>query len=87
MLKNLFTMSFVIGDSESVPGIVYNLSYINESSLSRKEKVIINKICRYARKNNGIDVIESFSGFKKVKYVLKRLLAVNNVKVLPEAKY
>ena len=80
-------MSFVTGDSESVPGIVYNLSYINESSLSRKEKVIINKICRNASKNNGIDVIESFSGFKKVKYVLKRLFAVNNVKVLPEAKY
>lgn len=82
-----YAMSFVTGDSESVPGIVYNLSYINESSLSRKEKTIINKICRYASKNNGIDVIESFSGFKKIKYVLKRLLAVNNVKVLPEAKY
>ena len=80
-------MSFVSGDSESVPGIVYNLSYINESGLSRKEKVIINRISRNARKNNGIDVIESFSGFKKVKYVLKRLFAVNNVKVLPEAKY
>lgn len=82
-----YAMSFATGDSESVPGIVYNLSYINESSLSRKEKVIINKICRNASKNNGIDVIESFSGFKKIKYVLKRLLAVNNVKVLPEAKY
>lgn len=82
-----YAMSFATGDSELVPGIVYNLSYINESSLSRKEKVIINKICRNASKNNVIDVIESFSGFKKVRYVLKRLLAVNNVKVLPEAKY
>ena len=82
-----YAMSFATGDSESVPGIVYNLSYINESGLSRKEKVIINKICRNASKNNGIDIIESFSGFKKVKYVLKRLFAVNNVKVLPEAKY
>lgn len=82
-----YAMSFVTGDSELVPGIVYNLSYINESSLCRKEKAIINKICRNASKNNGIDVIESFSGFKKVKYVLKRLFAVNNVKVLPEAKY
>ena len=51
------------------------------------KKAIINKICRNASKNNGIDIIESFSGFKKVKYVLKRLFAVNNVKVLPEAKY
>lgn len=82
-----YAMSFATGDSESVPGIVYNLSYINQSSLCRKEKAIINKICRNASKNNGIDVIESFSGFKKVKYVFKRLLAVNNVKVLPEAKY
>lgn len=74
-------------DAEEVPNIIYNLSYIEESNLSRKEKAIINKICKNTKKNNKIDIIETFSGFKKIKYVFKRLFAVNNVKVLPEAKY
>lgn len=82
-----YAESFVDSDMESVPGIIYNLSYIGQSNLTRKEKAILNKICKYARKNNKIDVIEFFSGFKKVKYLLKRLFAINNVKVLPEAKY
>ena len=70
-----------------VPAIIYNLSYIEASNLSRKEKAVMNKICRNARKNEKIDIIEAFAGFRKIKYVLKRLFAVNNVKVLPEAKY
>lgn len=85
-----YAMSFsynVESDIELVPTIVYNLSYLEQSSLSKKEKAIINKICKNAKKNNKIDVIETFSGFKKIKYVFKRLFAVNNVKVLPEAKY
>lgn len=82
-----YAMSFSEGDSELVPGIIYNLSYLQQSDLSRKEKAIINKISRNASKNNKIDVIESFSGFKKIKYIFKRVFAINNVKVLPEAKY
>lgn len=82
-----YAESFDNEDSEFVPGIVYNLSYIEQSNLSKKEKAIINKICRHARKNNNIDIIESFSGFRKIKYIFKRLFAINNVKVLPEAKY
>lgn len=82
-----YAESFVDSEIDSVPGIVYNLSYIEQSNLSRKEKAILNKICKNARKNNKIDVIESFSGFKRVKYLFKRLFAINNIKVLPEAKY
>lgn len=74
-------------DREKVPSIIYNLSSIEQSQLTKKEKAIINKICRDARKNIGIDLIESFSGFRKIKYLFKRLFAINNVKVLPEAKY
>jgi len=74
-------------DLETVPGIVYNLSYIEESELNRKEKSIIKKICKNTSKNSRIEVIESFTGFRKVKYLFKRIFAVNNVKVLPEAKY
>lgn len=85
-----YAMSFsynVESDIELVPAIVYNLSYLEQSSLSKKEKAIINKICKNAKKNNKVDIIETLSGFKRIKYILKRLFAVNNVKVLPEAKY
>lgn len=83
-----YAMSFAHAEeSDTVPSIVYNLCYIENSNLSRKEKSIINKICENARKNNNIEIIESFTGFRKFKYILKRLFAVNNVNVLPEAKY
>lgn len=74
-------------NTEQVPVITYNLLFIGESNLSRKEKNIINKICKNARKNSKVEIIESFNGFKKIKYILKRIISVNNIKVLPEAKY
>ncbi len=74
-------------DIETLPGIIYNLSYIEQSNLSSKEKSIIHKICKNARKNSNIDVIETYSGSNKLKYILKRIFAINNVNVLPEAKY
>lgn len=85
-----YAMSFsknLYNEDETVPTIIYNLSYIEQSNLNIKEKRIINKICKNAKKNNNIDVIETFSTFKKIKYLFKRLFAINNVKVLPEAKY
>lgn len=85
-----YAMSFSKSEEielETVPGVIYNLSYIEDSELTRKEKAVINKICKNAKKNIRIDIIESFTGFKKIKYILKRIFAVNNVKVLPEAKY
>lgn len=82
-----FSYNNVESDTELDPAIVYNLSYIEQSNLSKKEKAIINKICRNAKKNNKIDIIETFSRFKGIKYIFKRLFAINNVKVLPEAKY
>ena len=81
-----YAMSFA-GELENMPNIVYNLSYMKESNLNKKEKAILNKICRNARRNNGIEIIEAFSGFKKFKYIFKRIFTINNIKVLPEAKY
>lgn len=83
-----YAMSFANTEElDTLPTIIYNLCYIEDSKLSRKEKSIINKICKNARKNNRIEIIESFTGFRKFKYILKRIFAVNNVNVLPEAKY
>lgn len=83
-----YAMSFSwreTSETDSVPDITYNLSYLKDSSLSKKEKAIIKKICRSARLNNKVDIIESFAGFKKIKYVFKKLFAVNNVKLLTDA--
>lgn len=85
-----YAMSFSLSeevDMEEVPGIVYNLSYIEQSQLTGKEKSVIRKICKNAKRNIKIETIESFGGFRKVKYIFKKIFAVNNVKVLPEAKY
>ena len=82
-----YAQSFANGDLENVPGIIYNMSYIEQSNLNKKEKAIMNKICRNARKNIKIDIIEAFAGIRKIKYLFKRLFAINNIKVLPESKY
>lgn len=83
-----YAMSFLHGEEiESVPNIIYNLSYMEDSNLNRKEKAILNKICKNARNNNKVEIIEAFTGFKKIKFILGKIFAVNNVKVLPEAKY
>lgn len=85
-----YAMSFSNADSfdvELTPLITYNLSFIEGSTLNRKEKAVINKICKNAKKNNKVDIIEAFTGFKKVKYILKRIFAINNINVLPESKY
>lgn len=84
-----YAMSFsnIVGiNTENVPGVIYNLSYMEDSELTRKEKAIINKICKNARKNKHVEIIKSFTGFTKIKYIFKKLFTVNNVNVLPEAK-
>ena len=50
------------GEKDLVPNIIYNLSYIEESSLSKKEKSIIKKICRNARKNNKVEISNDING-------------------------
>ena len=85
-----YAMSFSIAkdvDAELVPSITYNLSYLDGSKLSKKEKAIINKICKNARKNNKIDIIEPVSKFRRIKYILRRIFTANNIKLLPDSKY
>ena len=67
--------------------ITYNFSYLNGTNLSKKEKKIISKICKNALKNEKIDIIGAITGFRKIKYILRRLLATNNIKTLTEGKY
>lgn len=67
--------------------ITYNLSYIDGTKLSKKEKQIILKICRNAIRNEKIDMIGNLNGFGKIKYIFKRLFIANNANALPEGKY
>lgn len=85
-----YAMSFsydLENDAETIPAITYNLAYLAQSNLNKKEKAILRKICKNAKKNNRIEIIENFAGFSKIKYIFRKLLALDNIKALPEGKY
>lgn len=84
-----YAMSFSKNEEaevENTPTITYNFSYIEESNLDKKEKEVIAKICKNARKNNRIDIIGYNAGIRKIRYILKRTFSVNNANALPEGK-
>ena len=83
-------MSFSKNDEielENVPSITYNFSFLQETNLSKKEKEIITKICKNAKKNNKIYIVGYNTGIKRIKYILKRTFNGNNLNELPEGKY
>lgn len=65
--------------------ITYNLAYIEGTNMSKTEKREISKICKKALKNENIDIIGK--NFSRIKYIFKRLFAINSVERLPEGKY
>ena len=89
MLIYNYAMSFAKNEMirTEFASITYNLAYINESNLSKTEKREILKICKKANKNENIDVIGQNFSFGKIKYIFKRLFAINGVDRLPEGKY
>lgn len=85
-----YAMSFSKNDEielENVPSITYNFSFLQETNLSKKEKEIITKICKNAKKNNKIYIVGYNTGIKRIKYILKRTFNGNNLNELPEGKY
>ena len=72
---------------ENIPNITYNVSYLEGTNLSKKEKEILSKICKSAKKNEKIDIIGCNTGFSKIRYILKRTFNTNNENALPEGKY
>lgn len=71
------------GDDMVIP-ITYNFSYLLGTNLSKKEKGTISKICKNALNNSKIYIVGGITGISKIKYMLKRLFATNNVKTLPD---
>ena len=60
-------------ESDSMPAIMYNLSYINQSNLSKKEKAIIKKISKNTKDNNKIDVIDEEKALSKMIEIFENL--------------
>ncbi len=73
-------------DTGSVP-ITYNFSYLNTTKLSKTEKNAISKICKNAMKNQNIDIVGDVVALTGIKYIFKKLFALNSTNALPEGKY
>lgn len=74
-------------DSSEIPIITYNFPYLKQSKIFKKEKEMLLKICKNAKHNEKIEIIESTTGIGKMKYIVKRMFSSNNVNALPEGKY
>ena len=89
MLIYNYAMSFAKNEMlrTDFASITYNIAYIDETNLSKIEKREISKICRKALKNENIDIIGKTSVFSGIKYIFRRLFAINSENRLPEGKY
>ena len=72
---------------DTLPNITYNVSYMEGTNLNKKEKEILAKICKNAKKNEKIDIVGCNTGFSKIRYILKRTFNTNNANALTEGKY
>lgn len=85
-----YAMSFSKNEEselDAIPTITYNISYMEGTKLDKKEKEILSKICKNARKNEKIDIIGCNTGLSKIRYILRRTFNANNANALPEGKY
>lgn len=85
-----YAMSFSKSDeieTDTIPQITYNFSYIEHTNLSKREKEILLNICKNARKNDRVEIIGYNTGINKIKYIFKRTFNLNNRNALPEGKY
>ncbi len=85
-----YAMSFSVSEAveiENMPQITYNLVFSKDVKLTVKEKETIKKICKDAEKNECIEIIETATGIKKLKYIFKRVFNLNKTKALPESRY
>ena len=84
-----YVMSFSkngIAETYEIPQITYNFSFIEEADISKKEKSILMKICKNARKNDNIEVIGYSNALIKAKYFFRRIFA-NNANALSEGRF
>lgn len=71
-------------DSDILPAITYNLSYINEAKISKKETKILQKIVKNSTQNALVDVIGNVTISEKIKCFMKKIFNISNANILPE---
>lgn len=71
-------------DSDILPAITYNLAYINEAKISKKETKILQKIVKNSTQNTLVDVIGNVTLSEKIKCFMKKIFNISNANILPE---
>lgn len=71
-------------DSDILPAITYNLSYINEAKISKKEIKILQKIVKNSTQNALVDIIGNVTLLEKIKCFMKKIFNISSANILPE---
>ena len=71
-------------DSDILPAITYNLSYINEAKISKKEIKILQKIVKNSTQNALVDIIGTATLSEKIKCFMKKIFNISSANILPE---
>ena len=71
-------------DSDILPAITYNLSYINEAKISKKEIKILQKIVKDSTQNALVDIIGNVTLSEKIKCFMKKIFNISSANILPE---
>ena len=71
-------------DSDILPAITYNLSYINEAKISKKEIKILQKIVKNSTQNALEDIIGNVTLSEKIKCFMKKIFNISSANILPE---
>ena len=71
-------------DSDILPAITYNLSYINEAKISKKEIKILQKIVKNSTQNALVDIIGNVTLSEKIKCFMQKIFNISSANILPE---
>ena len=71
-------------DSDILPAITYNLSYINEAKISKKEIRTLQKIVKNSTQNAFVDIIGNVTLSEKIKCFMKKIFNISSANILPE---
>lgn len=71
-------------DSDILPAITYNLSYISEVKINKKEIRTLQKIIKNSTQNALVDIIGNVTLSKKIKCFMKKIFNISSANILPE---
>ena len=82
-----YVMSFSKNDEydlDILPAITYNLSYINEAKINKKEIKTLQKIVKNSTQNSLVDIIGNVTLAEKLKCFMKKVFNISSANILPE---